>query len=100
MKIVHPSQGGPGTTQHRTRGEGSSPTNIDNAGIRRRLEADTTGLLTLLADVAQHIALPPDEVATIRSLATVEFLTVVNVLSWFMLVWGRAVSRSARRLLS
>lgn len=70
MKIVHPSQGGPGTTQHRTRGEGSSPTNNDNAGIRRRLEADTTSLLTLLADAAQHIALAPGEIATIRALAT------------------------------
>jgi hypothetical protein len=70
MKIVHPSQGGPGTTPRRHTRPRSSPTNPHDPELNRRLDADVTGILARLAESGTASGLAAADLEIIERMAT------------------------------
>ncbi len=70
MKIVHPSQGGPGTTPRRHTRPRSSPTNPHDIELLRRLKADVTGLLAQLVEAGIGCGLTAAQIEIVERLAT------------------------------
>lgn len=70
MKIVHPSQGGPGTTPRRHTRPRSSPTSPHDIDLVRRLEADVAGILARLAESGTASGIAAADLEIIERLAT------------------------------